>query len=205
MIYEVRTYTLKPGSVQAYEDNFEEGLAEREKLSPLAAFWHTEIGLLNQVIHVWPYENLEERNRIRGESVKSGKWPPRHDDLILNMESEIWTPAEFMQTISGVQKLGNIYEMRIYTYKPGSLGDALKKWGDAIKFREKYSRLAFGMYTDIGGLNKWMHVWPYEDLQDRTKTRAEAMKDPNWPPATREFIVKQENKILVPASFSPLH
>ena len=205
MIYEVRTYTLKPGSVQAYEDNFEEGLAEREKLSPLVAFWHTEIGLLNQVIHVWPYENLEERNRIRGESVKSGKWPPRHDDLILNMESEIWTPAEFMQTISGVQKLGNIYEMRIYTYKPGSLGDALKKWGDAIKFREKYSRLAFGMYTDIGGLNKWMHVWPYEDLQDRTKTRAEAMKDPNWPPATREFIVKQENKILVPASFSPLH
>ena len=205
MIYEVRTYTLKPGSVQAYEDNFEEGLAEREKLSPLAAFWHTEIGLLNQVIHVWPYENLEERNRIRGESVKSGKWPPKHDDLILNMESEIWTPAEFMQTISGAQKLGNIYEMRIYTYKPGSLGDALKKWGDAIKFREKYSRLAFGMYTDIGGLNKWMHVWPYEDLQDRTKTRAEAMKDPNWPPATREFIVKQENKILVPASFSPLH
>jgi hypothetical protein len=205
MIYEVRTYTLKPGSVQAYEDNFEEGLAEREKLSPLAAFWHTEIGLLNQVIHVWPYENLEERNRIRGESVKSGKWPPKHDDLILNMESEIWTPAEFMQTISGAQKLGNIYEMRIYTYKPGSLGDALKKWGAAIEFREKYSRLAFGMYTDIGGLNKWMHVWPYEDLQDRTKTRAEAMKDPNWPPATREFIVKQENKILVPASFSPLH
>ena len=205
MIYEVRTYTLKPGSVQAYEDNFEEGLVEREKFSPLVAFWHTEIGPLNQVIHVWPYENLEERNRIRGESVKSGKWPPRHDDLILNMESEIWTPADFMQSISGAQKLGNIYEMRIYTYKPGSLGDALKKWGEAIEFRERYSRLAFGMYTDIGGLNKWMHVWPYEDLQDRAKTRAEAMKDPNWPPATREFIVKQENKILVPASFSPLH
>jgi len=205
MIYEVRTYTLKPGSVQAYEDNFEEGLAEREKFSPLAAFWHTEIGPLNQVIHVWPYENLEERSRIRGESVKSGKWPPRHDDLILGMESEIWTPAEFMQSISGPQKLGNIYEMRIYTYKPGSLGDALKKWSDAIQYREKYSRLAFGMYTDIGGLNKWMHVWPYEDLQDRTKTRTEAMKDPNWPPATREYIVKQENKILVPAKFSPLH
>ena len=50
MIYEVRTYTLKPGSVQAYEESFAEALPERVKFSPLAAFWHTEIGPLNQVI-----------------------------------------------------------------------------------------------------------------------------------------------------------
>ena len=205
MIYEVRTYTLKPGSVQAYEENFEEALNERVKLSPLAAFWHTDIGPLNQVISVWPYENLEERNRIRGEAVKSGKWPPRHDDLIVNMESEIWYPAEFMRPLMGEQELGNIYEMRIYTYKPGSINEAMKKWGDAIEYREKYSKLALGMYTDIGGLNKWMHVWPYADLQDRNETRAKSMQDPNWPPPTREFIVKQENKILIASSFSPMH
>jgi len=205
MIYEVRTYTLKPGSVQAYEENFEKALPERVKFSPLAAFWHTEIGPLNQVVHVWPYESLEKRNEIRAESVKSGKWPPKHDDLILNMESEIWYPAEFMRPFEGEAELGNIYEMRIYTYKPGSINGALKIWGEAIEYREKYSKLAFGMYTDIGGLNKWMHVWPYADMQDRNETRAKSMQDPNWPPATREWIVKQENKILVPASFSPMH
>ena len=86
MIYEVRTYTLKPGSVQAYEESFAEALPERVKFSPLAAFWHTEIGPLNQVVHVWPYEDLAERNKIRAESVKSGKWPPKHNDLIVNME-----------------------------------------------------------------------------------------------------------------------
>ena len=31
------------------------------------------------------------------------------------------------------------------------------------------------------------------------------MADPNWPPNSREFLVRQENKLLVPASFSPLH
>ena len=58
MIYEVRTYTLKPGTVAEFEENFAKALPAREKVSPLGAFWHTDIGPLNQVIHVWPYENL---------------------------------------------------------------------------------------------------------------------------------------------------
>ena len=50
-IYEFRTYTLKPGTVAQAEKNFGEALPERIKVSPLAAFWHTEIGPLNQIIH----------------------------------------------------------------------------------------------------------------------------------------------------------
>ena len=55
MIYEVRTYRLKPGSIPECEKRFAEALPHREKYSPLGAFWHTEIGPLNQIIHVWPY------------------------------------------------------------------------------------------------------------------------------------------------------
>jgi hypothetical protein len=57
MIYEVRTYTLKPGTIPEVEKRFGEVLQHREKYSPLGAFWHTELGPLNQIIHVWPYEN----------------------------------------------------------------------------------------------------------------------------------------------------
>ena len=64
MIYEVRTYTLKPGGVPQFEANFAEALPHREKYSKLAAFWHTELGPLNQVIHVWPYADLDERTKI---------------------------------------------------------------------------------------------------------------------------------------------
>ncbi|MCH8298816.1 MAG: NIPSNAP family protein, partial [Chloroflexi bacterium] len=56
MIYEVRTYDLKPGAVPQAEEAFAEGLPHREKYGPIAAFWHTEIGPLNQIIHVWGYE-----------------------------------------------------------------------------------------------------------------------------------------------------
>ena len=46
MIYEVRTYTLKPGSVAQFEENFGKALPHREKYSKLGGFWHTEIGPL---------------------------------------------------------------------------------------------------------------------------------------------------------------
>ena len=205
MIYEVRTYTLKPGGVPQFEKNFGEALPHREKYSKLGAFWHTDIGPLNQVIHVWPYENLGERTKIRAEAANDPNWPPASDGLILNMESEIFTPAEFMRPLGGDQALGTIYEMRIYTYQPGTMGEVLKRWTAAIPHREEYSPLAAGMSSELGGLNKWMHVWPYKDLEDRNRVRTEASANPNWPPPTREFLVKQENKICVPASFSPMH
>ena len=55
MIVEIRTYTLKPGSTAQFEERFGAALPVRAKVSPLAAFWHSEVGPLNQVIHVWPY------------------------------------------------------------------------------------------------------------------------------------------------------
>jgi len=52
MIIEMRTYTVQPGSVATVEERFGQALPARAKLSPLAAFWHTEVGPLNRVIHV---------------------------------------------------------------------------------------------------------------------------------------------------------
>ncbi|MEO2141229.1 MAG: NIPSNAP family protein [bacterium] len=206
MIYEVRTYVLKPGSVATFEENFAAALPHREKYSKLGAFWHTEIGPLNQVIHVWPYESVEERNSIREEAGKDPSWPPKNDpDMYVSMNSEIFNPAPFMRPLGGNQALGSIYEMRSYTYKVGSINKVIDIWADAVPAREEFSPLAAAMYTDVGGLNKWVHIWAYEDLDQRKNVRAEAIKTPTWPPPTREFLVSQENKIMVPSSFSPMH
>ena len=65
MIYEVRTYTLRPGTVAEFEERFAKRLPLREKHSKLGAFWHTEFGPLNQVIHVYPYDDLQQRTAVR--------------------------------------------------------------------------------------------------------------------------------------------
>ena len=206
MIYEVRTYTLKPGSVAKFEENFAAALPHREKYSKLGAFWHTEIGPLNQVIHVWPYESVEERNSIREDAGKDPNWPPKNDpDMYVSINSEIFNPAPFMRPLGGDQALGSIYEMRSYTYQVGSINKVIDIWADAVPAREEFSPLAAAMYTDVGGLNKWVHIWAYEDLDQRKNVRAEASKTSTWPPPTREFLVSQETKIMVPSSFSPMH
>jgi len=207
MIYEVRTYTLKPGTVADFEARFATRHPYREKYSKLGAFWHTEFGPLNQVVHVWPYENLQERGTAReaANQDRDLQRTPTGREFIVAQESEIMIPAPFMRPLgSQSYGTGNIYEMRIYTYQPGSLPEVLKRWADAIPYRERYSPLAACWTSELGGLNKFVHVWVYKDLSERNRLRAEALKDAHWPPQTREWLVRQENKLLVPATFSPM-
>ena len=95
MIFEMRTYPLKPGTVPQAEQAFADKIAERVKLSPLAGFWRTEVGTLNQIIHIWPYKDINERNEIRAKAVEKKVWPPAIADFVLDMESKILYPAPF--------------------------------------------------------------------------------------------------------------
>ena len=77
MIYELRTYRLVPRSIPEVERLFGEAYEHRRKYSELTAFWHTEIGPLNEIVHVWGYADLAERARIRAEAAKDPNWPPK--------------------------------------------------------------------------------------------------------------------------------
>src|SRR5260370_7203986 len=117
MTIERPTYTWLPGTVATFEERFGQALPVRAKVSPLAAFWHTEVGPLNRVIHVWPYENLEERTRLRAEATKLQGWPPNVREFVVEQQSEIYLPAPFSPALE-TRQLGNLYEIRTYTLKP---------------------------------------------------------------------------------------
>ena len=205
MIYEIRTYTLKPGSIPEFEKRFEASLASRLRYSELAAFWHTDIGSLNQVIHVWPYEDLHQRQEIRARLKQEPDWPPKTSDLVVLQQSEIFIPAPYSPKLGGGQKLGNIYEMRIYQFQAGSIPTVIERWGKALPLgRTDLSPIAACMSSELGQLNVWIHIWPYASLDERSRIRAESRKLDTWPPKTREFLISQQNKILIPASFSPM-
>ena len=88
---------------------------------------------------------------------------------------------------------------------PGAMPTVLERWQKVIGERTKLSPLAACWYSAIGPLNQFIHVWPYKDMAERTRIRAESRNVQGWPPPTRELLLKQENAIVVPASFSPLH
>ena len=91
MIFEMRTYRLQPGSVPEVEKRFGEALTERVKVSPLGAFFHTEVGPLNHIIHIWPYDDLQHRTRLRSQSIPN--WPPKIQEFMIEMESKIVNAA----------------------------------------------------------------------------------------------------------------
>lgn len=204
MIYEIRTYDLKPRTLPEFLKRNEEKLQQgRLNYSQLFGFWHTEAGPLNQVVHIWPYEDLNQRRDIRARVVADGVWPPNSGEFIVNMQSDIFLPAPFMQP-PGERNIGPIYEMRIYTYNPGDIPSVLEHWRTHIAAREAFSPLVGAWYSEIGNLNKWVHMWAYRSFEERLRIRGEAREKGVWPAPGGPAPIKQENKILLPTSFSPL-
>lgn len=211
MIYEVRTYNCKPGTVPEVEKRFAEAYEVRKQLSPLAAFWHTEVGPLNQIIHVWPYENLAERDKIRAAAAGLKGWPAPIGEFLLEQKSDIFIPFAISPEIKPAN-VGPWFEMRTYTYENGELPQLMKCWEAAIEERVKVTPVTAIWYSELGGLNKFVHIWPYKSLDQRNEVRTRMIASGNWPPsakAKREGgrayrLSHQENKFLLPAAFSPL-
>ncbi len=203
MIYEMRTYDLKPRSVDEVEKRTAEKLPGRLKYSPLGGFWHTEMGPLNQIVHIWPYNDLNERGDIRGKAIADGAYPPNTSEFMVNQRTDILTPVPFMTPL-GERKIGPIYEMRTYTYAPRDIPKVLEAWGKGIAAREELSPLAGCWTTELGSLNKFIHLWAYKSFEERSRIRDEARAKGIWPPPSGVAPISQENKILLPASFSPM-
>ena len=207
MIYEIRTYDIKPGSLPEVEKRFAEAYEHRKKHSLLAAFFHTEIGPLNQIIHIWPYKDTNERAKIRAEVVEKKVWPPAISDFVLNMDVKILIGAPFSPNFAPGEH-GNIYEFRTYTYAPNMIPKVMDVWAKHVPERIKLSPLIFAGFSDIGTVNQWTHVWAYKNMGERERIRGEAVAKGIWPPPrdpnANIVMLRQETMLAIPAKFSPL-
>ncbi|MFN0073805.1 MAG: NIPSNAP family protein [Chloroflexota bacterium] len=206
MIYEIRTYNLKPGNVPEYEKRLADAVEVRSKYSQLYGVWHTEIGPLNQMVHIWAYESLQERADLRAAASKdpSGKWPPNVSDLLLSQESDILTPIKGMNHHTGVQELGNLYELRMYTYASGATPGVAETF--AASYPARYDVYPVGgiWTSELGNLNRLYQLFPYQDWAHRDVVRGELREKHLWPPHSEARPVVQLVRHMVPASFSPL-
>ena len=204
MIYEIRTYGVKVGSLPEVEKRYGEAYESRKKYSPLTAFLHTEVGPLNEIIHIWGYKDLAERAKIRAEAAKDANWPPKIQEFIVRMQSEIVVPFPFTAELQP-GKIGPIFEVRYYTVRAGTMPDIIKRWAGAIDARTKLSPLALAGHVEFGEANRYYHVWAYQSMEHRAAIRKEAREKGIWPPpGGGDLILTQSNKICLPSSFSPV-
>jgi hypothetical protein len=100
MYYEIRTYRLKTGTLPAYMKLVEEeGIAlQKRYLGDLVGYFFSEIGPLNQIVHIWAYPSLDERERRRATLAGDPAWQafaPKIQALMEEMENKIMKPAPF--------------------------------------------------------------------------------------------------------------
>jgi hypothetical protein len=61
--------------------------------------------------------------------------------------------------------------------------------------------------TDIGELQHVVHLWGYENYDERERRRAELAKHPDWLRYTEKMlplVQTMNSRILIPTGFSPI-
>jgi NIPSNAP len=102
-----------------------------------------------------------------------------------------------------------IVEQRDYHVFTGKLNELVRLYGEeGIAIQEEILGGLIGVLTtDIGALSTYTSLWRYDSFGERERRRAQLQADERW----QQFLAKiqplihtQQNRILVPTSFSPL-
>ncbi|MFC7556686.1 NIPSNAP family protein [Pseudoroseomonas wenyumeiae] len=104
MIVEERIYTLQAGQAPSYLAAYEaEGLAiQKPILGRMVGYYATEFGPLNQVIHLWAYEDLAERAQRRARLLADPEWKvyaAKVRPMVVRQENKLLLPAPFMKVL----------------------------------------------------------------------------------------------------------
>jgi len=214
VIYELHTHNIRPDSLGQYLNNYKQTVAfihskKDEYNCELVASWNVSVGDLDQCLHLYKYTGGFER--------------------IDNFIDNIWKNEEYRQlakergTMLRARHLQyllaftywpeikpragkNIYEIRSYRLKPGTMIEWGNNWARGISHRKNNQEPYAGFFSQIGRLYNVHHIWCYESLQARKETRESAWKLPGWDECvayTVPLIQDMHCRILHPTEFSP--
>jgi NIPSNAP len=198
VIVNLETLRFQPRASDAVAKAYAAEIDELSGAASLIGYWDVEVGSLNSAMLLWGFDD-----DATGETAHAPRWPSSLEGVVTSSEPLILEPASFNGPIEP-GSYGPIYEIRIYDYEAGSIGTVIDRWTDMVAERRSISRL-IGCFSSSGGpVEKWVHIWAYRDGRERELARAEAARRRIWPPDTGEWLLHQENMIVIPAKLSPL-
>lgn len=100
-------------------------------------------------------------------------------------------------------------DVRIYSLPPGALPGYVARYAkEGFPVQQKHGFDCLGYYTtEVGVLNRSIHLWAWNSVAEREEKRAAMGKDPAWQAyigGNKDALVAQENKIMVSAPFYPM-
>ena len=100
MIVDERSYTLRSGVMKDFLDIIRADIIPIQKkiLGNLLGYFCTEVGVLNQVVHLWAYEDMADRERRRAELAAYPNWREigeRVRPMIIAQENRLLVATDF--------------------------------------------------------------------------------------------------------------
>jgi hypothetical protein len=205
MPYNVTLVTVRPATMGKAVPALDSWLKANPQKGELLACWTSEIGALNQIVLLHHYANETELAADRDSIVRTAN-PLGIAEFTTDMAMDTYHLFPFLGPIKSGQ-YGPVFEVRTYQLKPEGLPLTIERWEKALPARQKLSNLLGAMYSTSGAVTRFVHIWPYPDLNERARVRGEAIKTGVWPPSSGggpNLLVNQRSDIFLPAAFSPI-
>jgi hypothetical protein len=102
MLLDMRTYTVRPGTLRAHLQLYEElGFATQKRhLGEPFAYLTTETGDVNTYVHIWQYEDAADRARRRAAMQADPEWiaygkASAEAGYLISQRNQLMVPAPF--------------------------------------------------------------------------------------------------------------
>jgi hypothetical protein len=101
-----------------------------------------------------------------------------------------------------------IYELRIYTCRPGSVSTVLDMWkNEGQAMIALHMKMAGQWVAETGVVNRIYTLWEFEDMNHRQRARQALLADAAFAAylaEVRQYYVEQEVVFLSPTALSPI-
>ena len=211
MINELRMYTTRPGKMHHVVNasaTVAQKIRDGDTYGKLIGHWSSELGRMNQYIHMWEYTDVEEMRKLRSELASKEDWKNKFVPLvgpyILTQEIRLLRP---LTKIKQPNLQANIYELKIIKLNIGQVIKWKDKFLDIISNIEGAS-LNVGIWnTELQDPNEIISIWSHPNIESMSKYWKDLDENKDWQNfnAYQENSVKYEESIILrPSICSPL-
>jgi len=213
IIYELQTHNFKPGSQEDYLKNYElyvKEVGEHKDLNvELAGSWTVAVGDQDQCVNLWKYKggfrSIDTAKTVIDGDASLQALTKERLPLLRNRHTQLVHGFTFWPNCDA-REGPNIYEIRSYFLKPGTMIEWGSNWQRAITFRQSHNEAWGGYFSQVGRLYNVHHIWCYKSMADRKKSREAAWTHPGWDQIvayTVPLISNMHTRIIYPTPFSP--
>ncbi|KAE9553422.1 hypothetical protein FO519_003381 [Halicephalobus sp. NKZ332] len=213
VIFEIQTHDVRNGEREKYLQRLQNYAKEVNKATPgyeLIGSWNVVFGNPDQSIHLWRYDGgysdvdrhikaLTSDSSVRAAEKDIASMCGRRRTVLVKAFSYWGEPKP--------RSPSNVYDLRSYVLKPGSMIEWGNAWAKGIAYRKEHNQNVAGFFAQVGQLYMVFHIWAYPDMGARQMTRQTTWLKPGWDTTvayTVPLIKKMQSKILLPNEFSHL-